>query len=163
MRRFNGGGLQDQSFAFQGRYIDLARAKSEALVNIYCLLKQNIESCNAKAWFSLAHKHKHKDIRTRRMVYLSQFSIPDLLNPMISKMADKASAISLLICSHESWVKVTYDWSTALCLVALCLSLCRARFHYSQSLDFPKSPSSDVARLAASWPKKPAPLAKKPP
>ena len=82
---------------------------------------------------------------------------------MISKMADKASAISLLICSHESWVKVTYDWSTALCLVALCLSLCRTRFHYSQSLDFPKSPTSDVARLAASWPKKLAPLAKKPP
>ena len=74
-------------------------------------------------------------------------------------MADEASATLLLICSHEFWVKVTYD----LRLVALCLSLCRARFHYSQSLDFPKSPSSDVARLAASWPKKLAPLAKKPP
>ena len=30
-------------------YIDLARAKSEALDNIYSLLKQNIKSCNAKA------------------------------------------------------------------------------------------------------------------
>ena len=29
--------------------IDLARAKSEALDNIYSLLKQNIKSCNAKA------------------------------------------------------------------------------------------------------------------
>ena len=28
--------------------IDLARAKSEALDNIYILLKQNIKSCNAK-------------------------------------------------------------------------------------------------------------------
>ena len=96
------------------------------------------------------------------MVPLTQFSIPDLLNPMINKIADEASAILLLICSHEFWVKVTYDWSTALCLVALCLSLSRARFHYSQSLDFQKSPSSDVARLAASWPQKLAPLAKKP-
>ena len=29
--------------------IDLARAKSEALDNIYSLLKKNIKSCNAKA------------------------------------------------------------------------------------------------------------------
>ena len=28
-------------------YIDLPRAKSEALVNIYSLLKQNIKSCKA--------------------------------------------------------------------------------------------------------------------
>ena len=37
---------------------------------------------------------------------------------MINKMADEASAILLLICSHEVWVKVTYDWSTALCSYA---------------------------------------------
>ena len=30
------------------KYIDLARAKSEALDNIYSLFKQNIKSCNAK-------------------------------------------------------------------------------------------------------------------
>ena len=30
------------------QYIDLARAKSEALNNIYSLFKQNIKSCNAK-------------------------------------------------------------------------------------------------------------------
>ena len=30
------------------QYIDLARAKSEALDNIYILFKQNIKSCNAK-------------------------------------------------------------------------------------------------------------------
>ena len=41
-------------------------------------------------------------------------------------MADEASAILLSICSHEVWVKVTYDWSTALCI---CLCLCRPRFH----------------------------------
>ena len=29
-------------------YIDLARAKSEALVNIYSIFEQNIKSCNAK-------------------------------------------------------------------------------------------------------------------
>ena len=51
---------------------------------------------NIKAWFSLAHKHK--DIRTRRMAYLTQFSIPALLNPMINKMADEASPILRLIC-----------------------------------------------------------------
>ena len=32
--------------------------------------------CFAKVWFSLAHKYKHKHIRTRRMAYLTQFSIP---------------------------------------------------------------------------------------
>ena len=66
-----------------------------------------------KGWFSLAHKHKHKDIRTRRMAHLSQFSIPALLYPMINKMLDEAYAILLLICSHEVWVKMTYDWFTA--------------------------------------------------
>ena len=30
------------------KYIDLARAKSEALDNIYSLFKENIKSCNAK-------------------------------------------------------------------------------------------------------------------
>ena len=80
----------------------------------------------AKAWFSLAYKHKRKDIRTRRVANLTQFSIPALLNPMINKMADEASAILLFICLHEVWVKVTYDWSSALCL---CLCLCRPSFH----------------------------------
>ena len=82
-----------------------------------------------KAWFSLAHKHKHKDVRTPRMAYLTKFSIPALLNPMINKMVDEVSAILLLICSHEVWVKVTYDWSTALCL---CLCVCRPSFHQSK-------------------------------
>ena len=76
-----------------------------------------------KAWFSLAHNHKHKDIRTRRMAYLTQFSIPALLNPMINKMTDEASTILLFKCSHEAWVKMIYDWSkSALCL-CLCLSM----------------------------------------
>ena len=60
---------------------------------------------------------------------MTQFSIPALLKPMINKMANEASAILLLICSHEVWVKVTYDWSTALCL---CLCLCRPSFHQSK-------------------------------
>ena len=86
-------------------------------------------SASLYAWFSLAHKHKHKDIRTRRMAYLPQISIPALLNPIIKKIADTSSAILLLICSHEVWVKVAYDWTTALCL-SLCL--CRPRFHQSK-------------------------------
>ena len=53
----------------------------------------------SESWFSLAHKDK--DIRTRRMVYLTQFSIPALLNPMINKMADKGYAILSLMSSHE--------------------------------------------------------------
>ena len=67
----------------------------------------------ALAWFSLAHKHKHKDkdIRTRRMAYLTQFSIPDLFNPMINKMADLVRHIAFDMFA-EVWVKVTYDWST---------------------------------------------------
>ena len=39
--------IDDRSF-IDYIYIDLARAKSEALDNIYSLLKQNIKSCNAK-------------------------------------------------------------------------------------------------------------------
>ena len=66
-----------------------------------------------KVWFSLAYKHKSKDIRTCRVAYLSQFSTLALLNLMIDEMSDEESAILLLICSHEVWVKVTYDWFTA--------------------------------------------------
>ena len=36
-----------KQIAFQW-HMDLARAKSEALDNIYSLFKQNIKSCNAK-------------------------------------------------------------------------------------------------------------------
>ena len=36
-------------------YIDLARAKSEALDNIYSLFKQNIKTCNAKCAARAAH------------------------------------------------------------------------------------------------------------
>ena len=46
------------------------------------------------------------------MAHLSQFSILALLNPMINEMSDVASAILLLICSHEVWVKVKHDWFT---------------------------------------------------
>ena len=56
------------------------------------------------------------------MAYLTKFSIPALLNPMINKMVDEVSAILLLKCSHEVWVKVTHDWSTALCFMLVLMS-----------------------------------------
>ena len=95
-----------------------------------------------KARCSLVNKHKHKDIRMRGMAYLTQFSIPALLNPMINKMTDASSAILLMICSHRVWVKVTYDWSTA-----LCLCLCRPVFA-SQSYDISFSTSTRRTTLA---------------
>ena len=61
------------------------------------------------------------------MAYLTHFSIPALLNPMINKMANEASAILLLICSHKVWVNVTYFRSTALCLAHACV-LCQPCF-----------------------------------
>ena len=78
------------------------------------------------------------------MAYLTQFPIPALLNPMINKIADEASATLLLICSHKVWVKVTYDWSTALCL---CLCLCRPSFHQSK-YDISISTSTRRANLS---------------
>ena len=52
---------------------------------------------------------------------------------MINKTADEASAILLLICSHEVWVRVTYDWSKALRLcLALCLILLLAKLQLSK-------------------------------
>ena len=44
-----------------------------------------------KAWFLLAHKHK--DIRLHRLAYLTQFSIPTLLKPMISKRTDEGDVL----------------------------------------------------------------------
>ena len=60
-----------------------------------------------KARCSLVNKHKHKDIRMRGMAYLTQFSIPALLNPMINKIAHEESAKLLLIYSYDCWVKVS--------------------------------------------------------
>ena len=54
-------------------------------------------------------------------------SIRDTSSPQPDdKQVDVSSAILLLVCSHEVWVKVAYDWSAALCL---CLCLCRPSFH----------------------------------
>ena len=47
------------------------------------------------AWFSLAHKHKHKDIRTRRMAYLTEFLNTSYPQPDDKKMADEAPAVLL--------------------------------------------------------------------
>ena len=73
------------------------------------------QGCFEKAFFQFVKPSFHwhisvskKDIRARRMAYLTQFLVPTLLNPMINKMADEASAILLLICSHEVWLKVAY-------------------------------------------------------
>ena len=67
-------------------------------------------------------KPKDKDIHTRRMAYLTQFSIPSLLSPMINKMADEASAILLLISPHEVWVRVTVWLVHGLVLMLLLMS-----------------------------------------
>ena len=48
------------------------------------------------------------------MAYLTQFLAPAHLDPMINKMADEVFTVLLFICSPEVWVKVTYDWPTAL-------------------------------------------------
>ena len=92
------------------------------------IIKPTQEYYVTKAWLALAHKHKHKhrDICMCRMAYLTLFSMPALLNQMVNKMVDASSAIFLLICSHEVWVKVVYDWLTALCL---CLCLYQPCFH----------------------------------
>ena len=83
--------------------------------------------CFAKVWFSLAHKYKHKHIHSSQWhIWLSSRHHWAFLNTVINKMADASSAILPLICSHEFWVKVAYDWSMTLCL---CLCLCRPRFH----------------------------------
>ena len=52
-------------------------------------------------------------VKGKSVAHLTEYSIPALLNPMINKMADEASAILLLIFSNEVWVKVTKNWSTA--------------------------------------------------
>ena len=67
-------------------------------------------------------KPKDKDIRTRRMAYLTQFSILALLSSMINKMADEASAILLLISPHEVLVKVTVWLVHGLVLMLLLMS-----------------------------------------
>ena len=59
-------------------------------------------------------------------------------------MADASSAILPLICSHEVWVKVAYDWSMALCL---CYCLWRPVFA-SQSYDISISMSTRRTNLS---------------
>ena len=62
------------------------------------IIKPTREYYVTKAWFTLAHKRKHRDISMCRMAYLTPFSIPALLNQMVNKMVDASSAIFLLIC-----------------------------------------------------------------
>ena len=63
-----------------------------------------------KGWFSLGPEHK--DIRTRRIPYLTQFSIPALID--LKKIW---------------WTKMTSFWLIALCL---CSCLCCLQFSLSK-------------------------------
>ena len=53
-----------------------------------------------------------------------------------------------LICSHEDWVKVTYDWSTNLCV---CLCLCRPSFHQSKLRHKHKHKKSELVRFSCAY------------
>ena len=81
---------------------------------------RRVLSCISPTTWNL--KPKDKDIRTCRMAYLTQFSIPALLSSMINKMADEASAILLLTSPHEVWVKVTVWLVHGLVLMFLLMS-----------------------------------------
>ena len=56
-----------------------------------------------KAWFSLAHTHKHKDIRTRRMAYLTQFSIPGLPPRQPDDKQDGARSVRHIAFDMFAW------------------------------------------------------------
>ena len=75
-------------------FICLERARIE-IRSQSTLSKTQTFGTSTIAWFSLAHKLKLKDTRTRRMEYLTQFLIPALLNPMINRIGDETSAILL--------------------------------------------------------------------
>ena len=68
---------------------------------INCGFSAIVSTFIPEAWFLLAHKHKHNGIFDSVLDTSS-------LNPMINKMADASSAILLLICWYEVWVKVAY-------------------------------------------------------
>ena len=58
------------------------------------------------------------DLKQERLYFCGSVStflqlVVALLNPMINEVSNEAYAILLLICSHEVWVKVTFDWFTA--------------------------------------------------
>ena len=67
-----------RAYQFEIRFTELEKGLSYYPGQEDFLAGQN----TSKAWFSLAHKHKDKDIHTHRMTYLTQFSIPALLNPI---------------------------------------------------------------------------------
>ena len=54
------------------KYIDLARTKSEAVVNIYRLLKQNVKSSNAKR-----RRQRKRDVQHVFLVHIFAFVLPD--------------------------------------------------------------------------------------
>ena len=54
------------------KYIDLARAKSEAVVDIYRLLKQNVKSSNAKR-----RRQRKRDVQYAFLVHIFAFVLPD--------------------------------------------------------------------------------------
>ena len=58
-------------------------------------------------------------------------------------MSDEASAILLLICSHEVWVKLIYDWFTACAYVCAYVD----PVFISQSYDISKSTTTRRTNL----------------
>ena len=54
------------------KYIDLARTKSKAVVNIYRLLKQNVKSSNAKR-----RRQRKRDVQHAFLVHIFAFVLPD--------------------------------------------------------------------------------------
>ena len=102
-----------------------------------------------RTWFSLAHKHNiiRTYARAEWHIWLNSRS-QHFSTPMINKMADDEYAILLLICSHEVWVKVTYHWSTALCL---CPCICRPCFHLSNLQHKHKHKKNELVRFSCAY------------
>ena len=61
-------------------YIELARAKSEALDNIYSLFKQNIRSRNAKPYKALSMWYCFYYIHTKTFIILPAFNFKSFPN-----------------------------------------------------------------------------------
>ena len=57
--------IYNLTIASTHKYVDLARAKSEALFNIYSLLKQNIKLCNAKETVKTTRTVKNNNSRSK--------------------------------------------------------------------------------------------------
>ena len=78
-------------------YIDLARAKSEALINIYSLLKQNIKSCNAEwRWQQKGPKKSVGLISTKTTLHMQHTFIVHFIAIVLHNYNPKLPDTSLL-------------------------------------------------------------------